>query len=267
MVGTLNGDAFLGPKTDGHFAQMFLQAKAPDYPSLRVKIAGTIDVDATTGRLTAAFAGLPQVQVSSIDLQLRGDDAPVLALPRTCGEFGADVNILRYGGSASDATGKLRLDQDCPDASAFAPNLALTSSTNQAGANTALTATVKVPARQQELKSMNVQMPAGLLGRLTVAPECAVDDAKANRCADQSQIGTVTAKVGVPTAPYTVQGKVYLTAGFDGSIAGLMFALPAKVGPIDLGTVVTLAQIKLRAATCGCASSPATSRRACRASR
>ncbi len=38
---------------------------------------------------------------------------------------------------------------------------------------------------------------------------------------------------------------MFLTNGFDGSIAGLMFALPAKVGPIDLGTVVTLAQIKI----------------------
>ncbi len=245
MVGELTGNVFLAPKAGGHFAQMFIQATAPDYPSLRVKIAGTLDVDATSGRLTAAFAGLPQVQVSSIDLTLRGDDAPVLALPRTCGQFGADLNVLRHGGGTSDATGSLTLDQDCPDAGAFGPSLELSGSSNQAGANTALTATVKVPARQQELTSMNVQMPAGLLGRLTVAPQCSVDDARADRCDPATQVGTVTAKVGVSTAPYTVEGKVFLTGGFDGSIAGLMFALPAKVGPIDLGTVVTLAQIKI----------------------
>ncbi|MEN0013319.1 MAG: hypothetical protein AAGC46_08135, partial [Solirubrobacteraceae bacterium] len=82
-------------------------------------------------------------------------------------------------------------------------------------------------------------------GRLTVAPKCALDAARAGSCPDASAIGHVTAKVGVATAPYAVSGTAYLTEGYDGSLAGLMFALPAKVGPIDLGTVVTMAQINL----------------------
>ncbi len=245
MVGNLSGDAYLGTKTDGHFAGIYLQAKAAEYPSLRVKIVGTLDVDATTGRLTAAFSELPLVQVSAIDLGLRGGDAPVLSLPRTCGIFAADVNILRHGGASSDAIGGLVLDQDCPDPGAFGPSIELGQSTTQAGADTALTTVVKVPARQQELKSLDLAMPAGLLGRLTVAPKCSLDDARSNRCSDASLVGSAKAKVGVPTAPFGVEGKVFLTDGFDGSIAGLMFALPAKVGPIDLGTVVTLAQLKI----------------------
>ncbi len=60
-----------------------------------MKIAGDLDVDETTGRLTATFTSLPQVQVSAINLTLRGDDAPVLTLPRTCGTFASDVIILR----------------------------------------------------------------------------------------------------------------------------------------------------------------------------
>ncbi len=183
MVGDLAGDVFLGEKSGSHFAGVYFQAKADDYPSLRVKIAGDLDVDETTGRLTATFTSLPQVQVSAINLTLRGDDAPVLTLPRTCGTFASDVNILRHGGGSTDATGSLVLSDDCPDANAFAPTVDLTSSAAQASANTALTATVKVPARQQELTKVNMLMPAGLLGRLTVADECSVADARANAVA------------------------------------------------------------------------------------
>lgn len=244
MIGTLQGDVFLGSKTDGHFAGIFLQAKADEYPSLRVKLAGQLDVNESDGRLTATFSDLPQVQVSAIHLSLRGGDAPVVSLPRTCGTFGADVNVLRHGGGASDATGALVLDQDCPDPGAFAPSVELGASPTQAGANTSLTTTVKVPARQQELKRLEVTMPRGLLGRLTVAPKCSLDAARANGCGEGSLVGSVRASVGVASAPYVVDGKVYLTDG-DGSLAGLMFALPARVGPIDLGTVVTLAKIDL----------------------
>ena len=244
MIGTLEGDVFLGAKTGGHFAGIFLQAKADEYPSLRVKLAGQLDVNESDGRLIATFQDLPQVQVSAIHLSLRGGDAPVLSLPRNCGTFGADVNVLRHGGGTSDATGGLVLDQDCPDTGAFAPSVELGASPTQAAASTSLTTLVKVPARNQELKNLEVTMPRGLLGRLTVAPKCALDAARSNTCDDGSLVGSVRAKVGVSTAPYGVEGKVYLTEG-DGSLAGLMFALPARVGPIDLGTVVTLAKIDL----------------------
>ncbi len=245
MIGDLSGDVYLGAKTDGHFAGIFLQAKADEYPSLRVKLAGTLDVSETDGRMTATFTDLPQVQVSAINLQLRGGDAPVLSLPRTCGTFGADVNVLRHGGATSDATGALVLDQDCPDVSAFSPKLDLGVDPAMAGASTTLSTKITVPARHQELKDLDLAMPNGLLGRLTVAPKCNLDAARAGNCPDASLVGSASAKVGVASAPFGATGKVYLTDGFDGSIAGLMFALPAKVGPIDLGTVVTLAQINL----------------------
>ncbi len=121
----------------------------------------------------------------------------------------------------------------------------LTSSTAQASANTALTATVKVPARQQELTKVNMLMPAGLLGRLTVADECSVADARANACGAGSEIGTVTAKVGDATAPFSVNGKVYLTAGIDGSIAAWHSCSPPRWARSISATCVTLAKITI----------------------
>lgn len=245
MVGDLSGDVYLGAKSGGHFSGVFFQATGPEYPSLRVKIAGVLDVDENTGRLTATFDDLPQVQVSSIDLRLRGGDAPVLGLPRTCGSFGAAATVARHGGATTNASGALQLNEDCPDPNAFAPELGLGVSPSQAGASTALGTSIKVPARHQELRSMDVTMPKGLLGRLTVAAQCPVDAARAGNCGADSEVGDVSANVGVASAPFTVQGKAYMTQGWDGSIAGLMFKLPAKVGPIDLGDVVTMAKIEL----------------------
>ncbi|MDQ8045563.1 MAG: hypothetical protein REI11_13240 [Patulibacter sp.] len=245
MVGDLSGDVYLGAKSDGDFAGVFFQAKAADYPSLRVKIAGTLQVDPTTGNLTAAFDDLPQVQVSAIALTMRGGAAPVLSLPRTCGDFASTATIVRHGGGTSAASGKLTLDQDCPDPNAFSPALSLGMATTQAGANTSLTTDISIPARQQELQSLALAMPRGLLGRLTVVPQCPLAQAAAGTCDASSLVGTVRAKVGVASAPYTVNGQVYMTAGSDDAIAGLAFVLPAKVGPIDLGNVVTLAKLKI----------------------
>ena len=43
-----------------------------------------------------------------------------------------------------------------------------------------------------------------------------------------------------------LDARVYLTEAFGGGVAGLAIVVPAKVGPIDLGTVVTLAKLTLR---------------------
>lgn len=245
MVGELTGDAYLGVKAGGHFAGLYLQAKAAEYPALRVKLAGFVDVDETTGRMTAGFDDLPQVQVSRIALTLRGGDAPVISLPRTCGSFGGNVSIQRFGGGTSNAAGQLTLNADCPDPGAFGPQLGLAVGNPQAGASTSLTTAVAVPARQQELSSLQIRMPNGLLGKLTAVPLCDVAQAQAGACGPESAIGSVSAKVGTAGAPFTVVGTAYMTQGYDGAIAGLMFKLPAKVGPIDLGDVITMAKVEL----------------------
>ncbi len=48
------------------------------------------------------------------------------------------------------------------------------------------------------------------------------------------------------TAPFTVRGKAYLVAGDATHIARLALVLPAKVGPVDLGDIITIADLTLR---------------------
>ena len=54
------------------------------------------------------------------------------------------------------------------------------------------------------------------------------------------------APAGSGDAPVALAGTVYLTGPTDGGLAGLAITLPGKVGPVDLGTVVTRAGILLR---------------------
>lgn len=246
-VGQLTGKVYLGDPVPGHLARIMIDATSDLLgPNARVKLVGTIDVDETTGRTTTVFEDLPPVGFTSFTLKMRGGDAPVLSMPTTCGTTQGTASATPYAGSAVTRTGSLSIDTDCPDPAAFAPSLELATSTSQAGADTALGTVVKVPAGSQSLTALDLTMPKGLLGRLTAAPQCALDRAAAGTCDDASLVGTVTAKAGVASAPYPVLGRVYLTAGDGaGAIAGLAFVLPAKVGPIDLGQVVTLSKLQI----------------------
>jgi hypothetical protein len=49
--------------------------------------------------------------------------------------------------------------------------------------------------------------------------------------------------------PLALPGKVYLTKGFDGGIAGLAVSVDTKVPALDLGTVVVMNKLMLRADT------------------
>ena len=245
-VGQLTGRVFLGDPVPGHLARIMIDATSDLLgPNARVKLVGTIDVDEATGATKAVFADLPPVGFTSFKLVMRGGDAPVLSMPQTCGTTQGTAEATPYAGAAVTRTADLVIDTDCPDPAAFAPSLELATSTTQAGADTALGTVVKVPAGNQALTSLDLTMPKGLLGRLTAATQCTLDRAQAATCGDESLVGTVTAKAGVASAPFPVQGRVYLTAGDGDAIAGLAFVLPAKVGPIDLGQVVTLSKLRI----------------------
>ncbi len=97
---------------------------------------------------------------------------------------------------------------------------------------------------EQQLRSIAVSMPPGLLGRLADVPVlCADAQAAAGTCDDGSLVGSVITGVGAGTAPFFLPGKVYLTGPYEGGPFGLSIVVPAVAGPFDLGTVVVRAAI------------------------
>jgi hypothetical protein len=76
-----------------------------------------------------------------------------------------------------------------------------------------------------------------------VCPDAAAD---AGTCPADTRVGSVNASAGSGAAPVPLSGTVSLTGPTDGGLAGLAIAIPGKVGPVDLGTVVVRASIALR---------------------
>src|SRR4051794_28811899 len=96
---------------------------------------------------------------------------------------------------------------------------------------------------------MKVSLPPGLTGRLPNVPACKVADARANACTDESLVGSAQVRVGTGPMPLALPGRVFLTEGFDGAIAGLAVSVNTKVPALDLGTVVVMNKLNLRPGT------------------
>ncbi len=149
-------------------------------------------------------------------------------------------------------TGTLSITQNCT--SGFAPTVAVSSSPDTAAATTALTTTITLPQRSQELNRVRLSLPAGLIAKVDGHARCSIADANAGTCQAAAKIGSITAKAGQGTTPASFGGgSVYLTdAPSSGDLVGLAVELPVKVGNVsgqpivDLGKVTAVGGIALR---------------------
>ncbi|MDQ8047076.1 MAG: hypothetical protein REI11_20890, partial [Patulibacter sp.] len=252
-IGALTGQVYLASTAPGHIARVFLHAQGVDYPSVHVKLVGTVDVDASTGTTTATFTNAPEVPFSEFDVTFQGGTTPALTMPRTCGTPAGSASLAPYtGAAAATANATLTINASCADSTTFAPTLGTTISPTKAGATSTLTTTVTVPERNRYLDHLVLNLPGGLLANINGAPRCSIADANASACAAATKIGSVTAKAGQGTTPGTFTGSLYLTdSPAPGDVVGIAVDLPAVVGPVDLGHVVTIADVTLRPADYG----------------
>lgn len=245
----LEGKVFLAdPAPGAPLIRMFVvaeQSGAAD--ALRIKLTGVVDPDERTGQIRTTLDDLPQLPFTSFRLTFRGGQHAVVSTPRACGQYTGVATMTPHSGGATAApTGAVAIGGDCPDPAAFAPAVALGSQPAQAEWDTTVVTTVARPDRTARLANMRVSLPAGLLGRIGSVPACPVAAAGQGACPPDSRVGTVTALAGPGPAPLGVEGPVYLTGSIDGSFAGLAIVVPAKVGPLDLGSSVTLAKLFVR---------------------
>jgi hypothetical protein len=241
LLGSLTGKVYFGTPTPTAKLRNFV---AVEDPRLRVKLIGDVTVDPQTGQVTNVFNDAPQVPFSEFFFRYKGGSRAVLSSPSTCGRFSATATMTPYSGTAAQAPSDFGDVVGCSPA--FGPALGLASSTTAAGADTALTVRIERPDGQAHLLRSTVSLPPGLAGRLGSVPPCPVAQARAAACGEESRVGSARVVVGNGPEPLALGARVYLTAGFGGGVAGLAIVVPASVGPIDLGTVVTLAKLNLR---------------------
>jgi hypothetical protein len=244
LIGTLAGKVFFGTPANGRYPTLV----AVDDHGVHLHLTGTVTLDQRTGQISTVFDDLPPVPFTSFTLSFQGGDKAVLANPPTCGTKTLTATLTPWSGNAAKTATASFTTTGCPAGGIpFRPTLSVASGSTAAGRPAgALSITIARPDGDQDISRVETQLPPGLAASLSGVPFCGEADANAGTCPDATRLGSVTALVGTGGAPVTLTGGVFLTGPAEGGLAGLAIVLPGRVGPVDLGTVVTRAGLLLR---------------------
>jgi hypothetical protein len=204
------------------------------------------------------FDNLPQVPFTSFALSFRGGPTGILSNPADCGSHTATATLTPWsGGAGKSPQNAFSISYDglgaaCPVPPPFTPAVAGTAANTAAGGDPgSLAITVNRPDRDQRLRSVRFSLPPGLLGKVAGVPLCPEIAAASGDCPANTRAGTVTASIGTGSVPVTLSGPVYMGGPYKGGLLSLIAALPAKVGPLNLGTTVLRSAISLRPSDAG----------------
>ncbi|HEY1687659.1 MAG TPA: hypothetical protein VGF95_02230 [Solirubrobacteraceae bacterium] len=259
----LNGNIYLAEQDKNPFGTLlavYLYAYDP-VSGVEIKVAGRVDADPVTGRITATFENLPQLAFGDVKLNFKsGPRAPIMT-PSSCGTFAATSDLTPTSKAGIGPEGEAIAGD--PDAlstdditiegckpTTFGPSFVSGGANAQAGAYTPFTMTLSRNSDEEAApRTISMTMPAGLSGMLSNVALCGEPQAGQGTCSQASQIGHVTVTFGDGPNPLTLpeagkgQDPVYLTGPYKGAPFGLAIVVPAEAGPFNLGTVVVRAKV------------------------
>ncbi len=239
----LQGSVYLAAQGENPFGSLLAVYLVAEGSGVIVKFAGHIEANAVTGRLTVTFDDLPQQPVESVKLHLSSGTRAPLVTPSACGEGAVSSTLEGWNGKSVSISNPYTVECT-PGMGGFAPSFQAGTVNAQAGAFSPFTLTFSRQDGEQGLGGLTLRTPPGLLGVLKSAVQCPEPQASQGACGEGSLIGHVTAAAGAGPDPYYVQGgRAYLTGPYKGSPFGLSVVVPAKAGPLDLGTVVIRSRI------------------------
>ncbi|MFL5909763.1 MAG: hypothetical protein ACJ768_04235, partial [Gaiellaceae bacterium] len=242
----LTGSIYLAGPHDNPFDSLLAVYLVARGPGLIVKLAGRVESDPLTGRLTAVFDELPQLPFSAVRLLFDGGPRAVLVNPPLCGRYDVSGELTSWSGAVRPVGSSFVVDGGCFGARErpFAPGFAAGVESPVAGGSSPFHLRLTRKDADEELRRVTVRLPRGLLGRLADVVLCADTDASAGTCGAGSLIGHVVAGAGAGPLPFYIGGgRVYVTGRYGGAPFGLSVVVPAVAGPFNLGTVVVRAAI------------------------
>ncbi|MBJ7472660.1 MAG: hypothetical protein JHD16_15240, partial [Solirubrobacteraceae bacterium] len=224
-------------------------ATAADAP--RIKLTGSVKVD-ENGKLTTTFLDAPQLRFSELRLAFPGGPNALFSTPRACGSFTSTSKFTSWASATpvNVESSPLVINEDC-ETPGFAPSFSMVPANSAVGAKSPTKVTIARADRSPWLKDIKVSLPSGFLSDLTIATECAAAAAATGACPESSRIATITAQAGVGESPLSLGGKMYLAERQEGSVAGAVIVVRAKIGELDLGDVVVPGKIDLRPTDAG----------------
>jgi hypothetical protein len=250
LAETLTGGLYIGPATANAAEpqyEVFLYVKAA---GATIGLAGRIDADPGTGRLTAVFKEIPQLPIGELTLSLFGGATAPLANPASCGPAQSLAKLATYAGLGAETTSTFTVDGNgaggpCPSSTAFDPAFTAGTTTPIAAAFTSFTLNIVRNDGEQGIAGFSVALPPGLAGLLKTVAPCPEPRAAQGTCPETSKLGTITIAAGAGPQPLWRTGSVYLTGPYDGAPFGLAFVVNASAEAIQLGTVTLRAKVFL----------------------
>ncbi len=250
----IEGFAYLAAQNANPFGSLvalYVVAQDPVSGTL-VKLAGEVVPNEVTGQLVSTFKNTPQLPFEDFELHFFGGDRAPLTTPALCGDYTTTSSIEGWSGNPpSRPSSTFRVTSGpngspCRSPLRFAPSLTAGTTSIQAGGFSPFTMTMSRGDGSQNLNSIQLKMPPGLLGTLSAVKLCGEPQADLGTCGPESLIGHTIVSVGVGGDPYTVTGgEVFITGPYKGAPYGLSIVNPAKAGPFDLGKVIVRAKIEI----------------------
>ena len=244
----IGAEIFLRNQRPGHPFGLWL---ASDELGLHVKIPGELEPDRSTGQLTATFTDLPQTPVSQIDLNVWGGPRAPLQTPEECGTYEATWSIKPHSEDpAVTGTSPIVVDQGCGQRP-FSPQLHAGTTNPVAGAFSPFEFDLSQSEGEQNLASLDLTLPDGLLAKLNGVLLCLEAVVDSGYCPVESKIGTVIAQAGAGPHPLWIpqpgkaQPAVYLSGPYKGAPYSIAAVVPAQAGPFDLGNVVVRSALQV----------------------
>jgi uncharacterized repeat protein (TIGR01451 family) len=262
----LHGSVYIAKPFDNPFNSLLAIYLTVEDPKTGIfaKLAGKVEPDPLTGRLTTSFEENPELPLQDAKVHLFTGARSPLQTPPTCNTFTTITEMVPWSApetpnanpSDSFATTAAPGGGPCPATVAQAPNApAFTAGTlnPQAGTFSPLVAKLSREDGSQRIAKLETVLPTGLSAKLAGVAQCsdaAIAAAQArNRpdegalelaspsCPAASEIGVVNVGAGAGPTPFHIQGRLYLAGPYKGAPLSFVAITPAVAGPFDLGVV------------------------------
>ncbi len=235
----------------GSLVALYIVARDP-VSGVLVKLAGEVKPDPVTGQLVSTFEETPQLPFEDLYLSFFGGSRAPLGTPALCGSYTTTASIEPWSATEPiDSSSEFKITSGpngspCSDPLQFKPTLTAGTTSIQAGGFSPFTMTMSREDGEQNLQSIQLKMPPGMLGTLSTVKLCGEPQADQGTCGPESLIGHTIVSVGLGGNPYSVTGgEVFITGPYEGAPYGLSIVNPAKAGPFDLGKVIVRAKIEV----------------------
>lgn len=256
----VTGSIYLGGESDERFGgSMGLYVVARNLPrGLLIKLQARLRLDPGSGRITVVADKLPLLPFSSLELTFpQGPRAP-LATPPDCGVGVLETAFTPYADPAAIVASPTPLTissgpagDRCPgEARPFHPFFTAGTVSNAAARYSPLYVRLSRADGESDLAGFSLNLPPGISARLAGVATCSpaalsaaaggtgAAEAATPSCPADSEIGRTLVGVGVGPDPSYVPGRLYLAGPYRGAPFSLAAVIPARLGPIDLGTIV-----------------------------